>query len=94
MAQKADFRTAKQKELDELNGKIDDLRAKAQNAKPEVKAQLAAALDVVNQRKAGVDAELRTLESSTASDLEKTKDRIDQQIALFKESVREAEKRI
>jgi hypothetical protein len=92
--EKAAFRRDKQKELDDLNGKIDDIRTKARSLGTDVKADVAAALDEIEKRKAEVDAELSALEASSALELEKVNDRVEERISQFKRSVSEAQKRI
>jgi hypothetical protein len=91
---KSDFRIDKQKELDELNRRIDDVRAKSTTAKSDVKASVDAALAEATQRRATVEAELRALENAAATELDQVEDRINQVLAQFKKSVSDAEKRI
>ena len=91
---KSDFRMNKQKELDDLNRRIDDVRAKAITAKSDVKASIDAALAEATQRRATVESELRSLENAAATEVEQVEDRINQVIAQFKKSVSDAEKRI
>jgi hypothetical protein len=91
---KADFQQSKQKELDDLNNRIDRVRTKATTAKPDVKASVDAALVEANKRRANVDVEMRSLDTAAANDLDRVEDRINQQIALFKKSVDEAEHRV
>jgi outer membrane murein-binding lipoprotein Lpp len=91
---KSDFRIGKQKELDELNRRIDEVRAKAMTAKNDVKASIDAALAEATQRRATVESELRSLENAPATDLDQVEDRINQTLAQFKKSVSDAEKRI
>lgn len=94
LQQKSDFRLSKQKELDDLNRRIDDVRAKAVSAKNQVKTSVDAALAEATQRRATVEAELRALDTAAAAELDQVKDRINEQLALFKKSVAEAEKKI
>jgi hypothetical protein len=94
LQQKSDFRLSKQKELDDLNRRIDDVRAKSTTAKNDVKTSVDAALAEAMQRRATVESELRALDTAAAAELDQVKDRINQQLALFKKSVSEAEKRI
>ena len=91
---KSDFRMGKQKELDELNSRIDDVRAKAMTAKNDVKASIDAALAEATQRRATVESELRSLDNAAATELDQVEDRINQTLAQFKKSVSDAEKRI
>jgi hypothetical protein len=91
---KADFKSTKQKELDELSKRVDELRAKATTAKNDVKASVDSALAEATQRRANAEAELRSLESVAATELDQAEERVNQQLALFKKSVDEAEKKI
>src|SRR5205814_10242718 len=91
---KADFRQNKQQELDDLSRRVDDVRAKATTAKNDVKASVDAALTEAAQRRARVEAEMRGFESAAAAELDKAEQRINQQIAEFKKSVADAEKKI
>lgn len=91
---KSDFRITKQKELDDLNHRIDEVRAKALTAKNDVKASIDAALAEATQRRATVESELRALDNAAAAEVEQVEDRINQVLAQFKKSVSDAEKRI
>ena len=91
---KADFRQTKQKELDELSRRVDDVRAKATTAKNDVKVSVDAALTEATQRRATVEAEMRNLETAAATELQQAEDRINQQLDQFKKSVVDAEKKI
>jgi len=91
---KSDFRIDKQKELDALNHRIDEVRAKATTAKSDVKATIDAALAEATQRRATVESELRALENAAATELDQVESRINQVLAQFKKSVSDAEKRI
>jgi len=91
---KADFQQSKQKELDDLNHRIDEVRTKATTAKTDVKVAVDAALTEAGRRRADVDADLRALEIASAADLDRVEGRIDQDLSLFRKSVSEAEKKI
>src|SRR5206468_12543614 len=68
MEKKSDFRASKQKELDDLNSRIDQVRAKVTTAKNDVKTSVDAALAEATQRRAAVEAELRSLDAAVATD--------------------------
>lgn len=91
---KDDFKQTTQKEIDDLSRRVDDVRAKATTAKNDVKASVDAALTEASQHRASVEAEMRSLESAAATDLDQVEERINQQIAQFKKAVADAEKRI
>ena len=93
-ATKADLKQSAQKDLDDASRKVDDLRAKSAKATGTARLNLDAALADVDNKRSTVESQIRALDEATADQVNKAKERLDQQIAQLKQSIDQASKKI
>lgn len=84
---RGDLREWAQKKLDSIDQDVDRAKTKAQTALPRAKADFAAALsDVESKRKTVVD-DLSQVESRSGAELDRMKERLEQEIEALRNSV-------
>jgi hypothetical protein len=91
---KNDYRHKAQSDLDGLTKDIDDLRVKAEKATGKTRQDLDRGLADLTARRDAVEAQIRSIDSASAEQLETVKARVDDQIAQLRKSVKDVEKRI
>jgi hypothetical protein len=93
-ATKNDYRHKAQSDLDSLTKDIDDLKVKAEKATGKTRLDIDRSLSDLNARRDAVDAQIRSIDATSADQIETVKARVDDQIAQLRKSVKEVEKRI
>jgi len=91
---KNDYRHQAQSDLDSLTKDIDDLKVKAEKATGKTRQDIERGLADLTARRDAVDAQIRSIDSASADQIETVKARVDDQIAQLRQSVKEVEKRI
>jgi len=89
-----DYRHSAQSDLDSLTKDIDDLKVKAEKATGKTRLDIERGLSDLNARRDAVDAQIRSIDATSADQIETVKARVDDQIAQLRKSVKEVEKRI
>lgn len=89
-----DYRHKAQDDLDSVTKDIDELRAKAEKATGRARLDVDKGIADLSARRDALDAQIRSMDSASADQIETVKARVDDQIAQLKKSVKDVEKRI
>lgn len=91
---KADIRASAEEDLDDLGARIDALRARSSAATGRMRSVIESWLvDIANKRSA-VEARLRELDAATAAQIDEARERLNDELAEFKQSVNSAAQNI
>jgi chromosome segregation ATPase len=84
--QRNDYHVSTQKEINDIDNKIDDLKVKAQKStKPKV--EVVEALKVVDTKRAALDTDLRNLDTQVPQTFDSYRSKVDKQIDELKKSI-------
>ena len=85
--QRTDYHASAQKEVSEIDNKIDDLKVKAQKATPKPKAEFNDAMKVVDTKRAALDTDLRNLDTQPPQTFDSYRAKVDKEIDELKKSI-------
>jgi len=84
--QRNDYHASTQKEVNEIDNKIDDLKVKAQKStKPKV--EVIEALKVIDTRRAALDTNLRNIDTQAPQTFDTYRSKVDKEIDELKKSI-------
>jgi len=90
---KSDFEVHTQKSVNEISNKIDQLKAKAQTAKPAAQQQFNVAMRDVDAKRATLDTDFRALKEQPQS-FDSLRAKVDREVADLKKSVDVAQSKL
>ena len=82
-----DYQVRTQKEVSEIDNKIDDLKVKAQKADDKVKTEFNDAMRVVDSKRAALDTDLRNIGTQATQSFDSYKAKVDKEIDELKKSI-------
>jgi colicin import membrane protein len=85
--QRNDYHATMQKEVNEIDNKIDDLKVKAQKAAPKPKAEFHDAMKVVDTKRAALDTDLRNIDTQAPQAFDSYRAKVDKEIDDLKKSI-------
>jgi len=93
--QRTDFQVKAQKEVNEIDNKIDDLKVKAQKAEPKAKTDFNEAMKVVDSKRTALDTDLKTLDTQAPPQtFDSYRAMVDKEIGELKKSVDVAKQKL
>lgn len=85
--QRSDYQVTAQKQVNEIDNKIDDLKVKAQKSDNKAKVEFTDAMKVVDTKRAALDTELRTLDQQPPTTFDTYRAKVDKEIDDLKKSI-------
>jgi hypothetical protein len=85
--QRTDYHVSTQKEVNEIDNKIDDLKVKAQKSPANAKADFSDAMKVVDTKRAALDTDLRGIDTQAPQMFDSYRAKVDKQIDDLKKSI-------
>jgi len=85
--QRSDFHASMQKEVNEIDNKIDDLKVKAQKDTAKPKTDFNDAMRVVDTKRAALDSDLRTLEIQVPQTFDSYRAKLGKEVDDLKKSI-------
>jgi hypothetical protein len=82
-----DFHASTQKEVNEIDNKIDDLKVKAQKATNKPKPEFTDAMKTVDTKRAALDTDLRNIDTQAPHTFDSYRSKVDKQIDELKKSI-------
>jgi hypothetical protein len=82
-----DFHASTQKEIHEIDNKIDDLKVKAQKATDKPKPEFTEAMRVVDTKRAALDSDLRNIDTQAPHTFDSYRAKVDKQLDELKKSI-------
>lgn len=82
-----DYHASTQKEVNEIDNKIDDLKVKAQKAPAKPKADFTDAMKVVETKRSALDTDLRNIDTQPAQTFDSYRAKVDKEIDELKKSI-------
>jgi hypothetical protein len=82
-----DYHASTQKEVNEIDNKIDDLKVKAQKAPAKPKADFTDAMKVVETKRSALDTDLRNIDTQAPQGFDSYKAKVDKEIDDLKKSI-------
>jgi len=93
--QRTDYQVKAQKEVNEIDNKIDDLKVKAQKAEPKRKTDFNEAMKVVDSKRSALDTDLKTLDTQVpAQTFDSYRAKVDKEIDELKKSIDVAKQKL
>jgi len=85
--QRSDFHATVQKEVNEIDNKIDDLKVKAQKSTAKPKTDFSDAMKVVDTKRAALDSDLRNVDTQVPQTFDSYRAKVDKEIDDLKKSI-------
>ena len=85
--QRNDYHVTTQKEVSEIDNKIDDLKVKAQKATAKAKTDFTDAMKVVDNKRAALDTDLRSIDNQMPQTFDSYRAKVDKEIDELKKSI-------
>jgi hypothetical protein len=85
--QRNDYHVTMQKEVSEIDNKIDDLKVKAQKSTPKPKTEFSDAMKVVDTKRAALDSDLRNIDTQAPQTFDSYRAKVDKEIDDLKKSI-------
>jgi hypothetical protein len=85
--QRSDYHVSTQKQVNEIDSKIDDLKVKAQKSTANVKTDFSDAMKVVDTKRSALDTDLRSLDSQAEPTFDSYRAKVDKEIDDLKKSI-------
>jgi len=85
--QRNDYHVTTQKEVNEIDNKIDDLKVKAQKATPKGKTEFVDAMKMVDTKRAALDTDLRNIDTQVPQTFDSYRTKVDKEIDDLKKSI-------
>jgi len=85
--QRNDYHVTVQKEVNEIDNKIDDLKVKAQKNTAKPKAEFSDAMNAVSTKRAALDSDLRNLDTQAPTTFDSYRSKVDKEIDDLKKSI-------
>jgi regulator of protease activity HflC (stomatin/prohibitin superfamily) len=85
--QRNDYHVSTQKELNEIDNKIDDLKVKAQKATTKPKGDFTEAMRTVDTKRAALDTDLRNIDTQPPTAFDSYRAKVDKEIDDLKKSI-------
>jgi len=82
-----DYHATTQKEVSEIDNKIDDLKVKAQKSAATTKTDFNDAMKVVDTKRAALDTDLRNIDNQAAQTFDSYRAKVDKEIDELKKSI-------
>jgi len=85
--QRNDYQVKTQKEITDIDNKIDDLKVKAQKSENKAKAEFSDAMRTVDSKRAALDSDLRSIDRQAGPSFDSYKAKVDKEIDELKKSI-------
>jgi len=85
--QRNDYHVTAQKEVSEIDNKIDDLKVKAQKSPNKAKPEFSDAMKTVDTKRANLDSDLRSLDTQPPQAFDSYRAKVDKEIDDLKKSI-------
>jgi hypothetical protein len=89
-----DFQVTTQKEVNEIDNKIDDLKVKAQKSTAKAKTDFNDAMKVVDTKRAALDTDLRSIDTQAGQTFDSYRAKVDKEIDDLKKSIDVAKQKL